>query len=233
MKAFIIEDDILWRTKLEMIAAEIGLAVIGKAETIHKSREFLSVHTPDLVISDIMLGDDIVFDLFADGKFTDIPVLFVTQSVNPENYQQARHLKNSHFIVKPFAALSLQAAIDILMKPFADKPAEPVKAIAVRGKHNEKISVPVSEIVHVQQDRNYCFIKTAHQKFALKTSLSNMQIELGEDFMQVNRACIINKYFIVQMSADNIHLKVGSEMIVIGRTFRDDVLKYLSEQKKL
>ena len=233
MKAFIIEDDILWRTKLEMIAAKIGLAVIGKAETIHKSREFLSAHTPDVIISDIMLGDDVIFDLFADGKFTDIPVLFVTQSVNPENYHQARHLKYSHFIVKPFAALSLQAAIDILMKPFADKPAEPVKAIAVRGKHNEKISVPVSEIVHVQQDRNYCFIKTAHQKFALKTSLSNMQIELGEDFMQVNRACIINKYFIVQMSADNVHLKVGSEMIIIGRTFRDTVLQYLSEQKKL
>ncbi len=232
MRTFIIEDDILWRIKLEMIAAEIGLAVVGTSDNLRKSRELLLTARPDLILADVMLGDEIIFDLFADGKFSHIPVLFLTQSLNPENYHQARHLKHSHFLVKPFPALSLQAAIDILMKPLADQDIEST-GINVRGRHNEKLTVPLSEIVHVEQDRNYCFIKTAHQKFGLKTSLSAIEKELGDDFMQVNRACLVNKYFIVQLSTDKRHVKVGGEMIIIGRTFRTEVLRYLSEQKKL
>ncbi len=233
MKAFIIEDDILWQTKLEMIADELGVAVIGKSENVFKSREFLLAQTPDFIISDIMLGDEKVFDLFADGKFTDIPVLFLTQSVNPENYNHAKHLKHSHFLVKPFHALSLQAAIDILMKPFTGKIAEHQNAIEVKGRHNEKIMLPASEIICVTQNRNYSFIKTACQQFALKTSLTSIQKELGENFIQVNRGCIVNKYFIKQVAPDNNHVKVYGELITIGRKFKADVSKYIAGKTKL
>ena len=227
MKVFVIEDDIIWQTRIEMMAAEIGLAIVGAGDSVQKSREFLLAHTPDLIISDIMLGEEKVFSLFDDGLFTGIPVLFLTQSVNPGNYKQARHIKNSHFLVKPFHTLSLRAAVDILMKPFAGESTE-TTGIEVKGRFNEKILLKPSQIVYVQQSRNYCFLKTVDKKYALRNSLGSIQKLLGKDFVQVSKSYVVNRYFITGLSANKACLNINEENIAVGRKFREDVLKSIT-----
>jgi DNA-binding LytR/AlgR family response regulator len=208
-----------------MMADSIGLTVIGCVDNLESSRQFLATTTPDLIISDVMLGEETSFDLFADGRFTDIPVLFITLSINPDNYQLAKGLANSHFLVKPFHALSLRAAVDVLMK-HQPKP-KPKEGIAVRGKLNKKIIVPLSQIVYVLQDGNYCFIKTEHNKYAIKTSLSSILTKMGPQFIQINRGCAVNKSFIVRIERDKKHLKVNNELLSIGITYKDQVLEYI------
>jgi response regulator of citrate/malate metabolism len=114
MRTLIIEDNSFWQTKLQIASEECNLEVIETARNLIDAKSFFEHQTTDLIIADIELNKEIIFDLFKDKKIMAIPTIFVTISEKKEYYEMAKAIKNHFFIVKPFHTLTLQSAIDSL-----------------------------------------------------------------------------------------------------------------------
>ncbi len=227
MNIFIIEDDFSWGTKIEMMVLNMGLKVMGRCNNLASSRDFLLSKTPDLVIADVLLEEEIVFDLFADNAYLNIPVIFITQSTEEIHYQKAKLLKQSHFLVKPFHQLTLQASIDLLMGRITPLMGANFP-ILVRNRYNEKINLAANEIIWIKKHRNYSFLKTDDYIYTLKKSLNIISKSLGDQFFQINKGCLVNKTRIETIDAPKKHLKVDNEVMLVGAKFRKEIINFLT-----
>lgn len=232
MQILLIDDDILWRTQLQKMLDEIGLEDVAVCEDIHQAETYLSIHTPHLIISDILLGKNNVFDFLSNSKFTEIPILFITVSEDANFYDRARAFKNSSYLIKPFHAISLRATIDKMMLSNVIKPTD-TSGITVRGIYHEKITIKPAQIVFVRSERNYCVIKTPNNQFALKRSLLNLSTELGNEMLQVHRSFLVNKSRIEKIDLRKMVLKTEGGELPIGNHYKDAVVHYMNEIREL
>ena len=227
MKVFIIEDDIVWRTKVQIVIDELGFETIGYGEDVLSCQEKLGVLSPDLIISDIVLGEKLVFEVFeGNEKLCKIPVVFVTNSVEENVYEAARVVEKHIYLVKPLHYLTLKSAIDFLISEPADYEEREDYTIAVKGRYNEKITLQSHQILWVEQKRNYCFIKTELHQYSLKASLVNISKNLDSNFMQTHRGFYVNKNFIDRITTNIKNIIIKNHTLPVGKTYRDNLKRF-------
>lgn len=236
INCIIIEDDINWKTKLQILLDEIGISIIGVASNVAEAISLLQKHKPCIIIADVILGNEKVFDLFDyDKRFTDIPTIFLTVSDKEIDYKKSQVVKKSLYLVKPVHKLTLKGSIGSLCEALFNKLQQANNSIFIKGKYNERLNISFDKIVYIHQDRHYCTIVTTTHSFRLKKSLSNFLKELDTRFMQVHRSYCINTNYIVNFSVglENIKLKDMSVAIPIGSTFLPVVKEYISQKNSL
>jgi len=118
-RVLIIEDDVLWQCKLQIIAEQAGLDVAPLAANLTEAEFVLQSEEIDLIIADIHFNGENVFDLFNNNAYKDIPTIFTTASEAREDYLRAKKLANYVFLVKPFHHHSLLSTIQLLKKSTA------------------------------------------------------------------------------------------------------------------
>jgi DNA-binding LytR/AlgR family response regulator len=232
LKAIIIEDDISWRTNFRIMLDDLGISVIGMATTVAEAVDLLEKHTPDIILADVLLDNELVFEVFdANYKFCKIPTIFITQSQREIHYEQANKVMISLFLIKPIHKLSLKSAIETLCS-FNTKETlvSPAKKMVLRGKYNQKIELPLEKIVFINQDLHYCTIHTSNQQFVQKKSLVNLMKELDDRFMQIHRSHCVNIDFIDNFGVGLETLKLKTAELPIGLTYKDDLKKLIAEK---
>ncbi len=233
MKILLVEDDPLWQYKISLMLNELSYTDIHICENLLKTNLFLEEYKPDLIITDIILPDGIIFDLNKELNFHLYPVLFITQSESIEYYNYSKSFTNCHFIVKPFHPISIRSAIDKLLKLRYDSKEHSVAEIIVRGIYGEKIPLNLASIVFVKSELNYCHIKTPQSLFTLKTSLAAIQSKLGSDLLQIHKSYLVNKKFIQKINLTQKSVFTVSGMLPIGRNYKDSVIEYMNQVRKI
>jgi DNA-binding NarL/FixJ family response regulator len=115
MKAIIIEDNINWCTKLQIMLDTMDITVVGIAHTVVQAIELLNATTPDIILADIMLDNELVFEVFeSNTNFCDIPTLFLTASEKDEHFEAAKKVKTRFYGVKPLHQFTLHNIINTL-----------------------------------------------------------------------------------------------------------------------
>lgn len=233
MKILLIEDDPIWQSKICGYLEELGYETFSICDDFKLVSFFIDQTKPDLILSDIMLGSNNVFDIF-DYQAPDIPILFITTSEEEQLYQKSLLLAQTQYLVKPFHKISLQAAMDNLLR---DKKKRQEQAegryITVRGTNNEKITLYSDQVVFVVSELNYCVIKTPKNQFAFKSSLERIQQALGNDLIRTHKSYLVNRNYIlkVDLSQKSIETKLGS--IPVGRLYKPNLQTYLASIKPI
>ncbi len=225
----VIEDDFAWKTKILAMLDALDIAVQGVATDVASGVELLQKVSPDIVIADVMLGKERVFDIYAsDPAFCKLPTVFVTQSDTEIDYKNAKKVLNHLYIVKPVHKLTLKSAIDNLCKIKLPKAVN--DGLTIKGKFNQKVVVPFEKIIYINQVQHYCNIYTQQQHFTIKKSLVNVIKDLDDRFMQVHRSYCINKAFIENFSVGLENIKVKGVEIPIGNSFKDALKELIGEE---
>ena len=120
MRVLIIEDDVMWQCKLQIIAERAGLDIAPIAASLEQAHAYLADKTPDLIIADIHLGDGDIFSLLNNKLYKTIPTILTTASENNQDFLKSKKLSNSAFVVKPFHSHTLLSAIDTLKRNLKD-----------------------------------------------------------------------------------------------------------------
>ena len=102
MRVLIIEDDIMWQCKLQIIAERAGLDIAPLADSLEQAKAYLEDEIPDLIIADIHLGDGNVLNLLSDKLYKTIPTILTTASETSRDFLKSKKINNSIFLVKPF-----------------------------------------------------------------------------------------------------------------------------------
>lgn len=111
----IIEDEIIIALDIESKLKKLGYDIAGIFANSEKVIDYLSFHTPDLVLCDITIKGD------KDGieiaqlitAIKPIPFIFLTSHADRHTLQRAKQVMPYAYIVKPFDEKDLLSAIEI------------------------------------------------------------------------------------------------------------------------
>lgn len=114
--------------------------ILGDSVTIHEATNgtealtYLKTHTPDLIVSDVMMpemdGYEFLRQLKNDARLKSIPVVMLTARASEEDLLHGLSLGVDDYIIKPFNALELKIRIhnlltnQLIRKQWQSKPVE-------------------------------------------------------------------------------------------------------------
>lgn len=254
MQVVIIEDEELTAEDLKESIQQLDetVQVVAVLKSVREAVSwFQSNDMPDLIFSDIQLGDGDSFDIYRMVEVT-APVIFCT--AYDEYALQAFKANGIEYILKPFTDASLADAIEKynkLRRQFtatgAGNPANTIattvhqhtpKPAGILVYYKDKI-VPVrlENIVLFYIEKETLYLMTFdRQHYYLKKSLEEAEQLCGEDFFRVNRQFLVNRKAIKDASHYvsrklSVNLSVPfKEMITISKEKAPQFLAWLSER---
>jgi len=113
----IIEDEALIAHDIARQIKKLGYEVVGIKNEYEEAINFLDIHSPSLIICDIMIdgdgdGIDIAQHVYNTKK---IPLVFLTALSNRRTLERAKKTLPYGYIVKPFNTRDLLSAIEIAL----------------------------------------------------------------------------------------------------------------------
>ena len=210
MEIVIIEDEKLVSDDLTDILRSID-GSISITKVISSVKEAISYFkkgtVPQLIFSDIQLGDGYSFEIF-DRLQHAVPVVYCT-AFN-QHALQAFENNGIAYVLKPYTKSTIKQALEkytLLKQNFVQQ--QPVdydhlrylisgnsnktQTILVNNK-NKIIPVKISDIAFFTiENKAVSIITFRNDKFSINSSLDELETTCGEDFCRVNRQFLLNK----------------------------------------
>lgn len=215
LKVVIIEDEMLSAQRLVRQLAEIssGIEVLTEIDSVSDGLHKLPGLKPDVIISDIELGDGLSFDLFKKIPPA-CPVIFITAF---NQYAIESFKANAiDYLLKPASVNDLSAA---LQKVSARKKEQITSidydalAAAILRKEQQKskrflikigqkfVTVQADEVAfaYTENKINY-LVDNKGKRYPVDESLEQLENELGDErFFRINRSFIVGFHAIANM----------------------------------
>lgn len=119
---FIVEDNPTMIDIISWRALEVGFTVIGSADDYESVMEQLSQfhpdQRPDIIIMDILLPGtkDGIESAIEIQEIYDIPIVYITSSMDDSIIERAKKTKPRGYILKPFTDNQLKATLEMALK---------------------------------------------------------------------------------------------------------------------
>ncbi|WP_262150278.1 LytR/AlgR family response regulator transcription factor [Chryseobacterium foetidum] len=213
IRTLIIEDEKPAARKIERMLNEFpDIEIVGKIESVEEGVQWFSENDhPQLIFSDIVLGDGVSFDIFEK-----VPTkAFIIYTTAFDQYTlKAFKLNSIDYLLKPIMEEDLSAALEKFrsfipsgnavnsheIKDLIKKDKSTLSRILVKIGYNLKI-VQTSEISCFYSENKIVYLQTQERNFPTDFTLDELTEVLDEQkFFRVNRQFIINSDYI-----KNIH----------------------------
>ncbi|MEQ8423227.1 MAG: response regulator, partial [Cyclobacteriaceae bacterium] len=180
VRLLIVEDEMIIANDMKMILESIGYEVCGIARSDDKAIALLSENKPDLVLVDINLGkgmEGIKLGRVINERF-EIPFIFCTSYSDTSTLNEAKQVRPSGYLVKPFNKDDLYVAIEIALTNFSGGAQQDSNDIILNDSLFIKegrlfTKVLFDDIVWIQQDRNYVEIHTSNRIHPVRSTLKD------------------------------------------------------------
>jgi len=215
LKVIIIEDEMLSAQRLVRQLAEISanIQVIAEIDSVSDGLLKLPGLKPDVIISDIELGDGLSFDLFRQ-ETPDCPVIFITAF---NQYAIESFKANAiDYLLKPASVGDLRGALQKVSERKKEQNTTidyDALAAAILRKEQQKsrrflikigqkfVTVEADDVAfaYTENKINY-LVDNSGKRFPVDESLEQLENELGEDrFFRINRSFIVGFHAISSM----------------------------------
>lgn len=227
IKTILVEDDIQSIDSIKSIIQyyDIGIELVGFAQTIKSAKEIIEINKPELLLLDIELPDGTSLDLLKELSYKPW-VIFITG--HSDYIFDSLDFPTIHYLIKPLSVEKFSEAIkkyyDVMQ--LFEKTKKTEKEKIKLKKLFDKIAIPtsngiflveLSKIVRLEGEGNYSFIFLADgQKLLISKTLSAFEEFLPDDlFIRIHKSHIINIGFIKTVIRQNPTYVVLSNLIEI------------------
>lgn len=252
MRIVIIEDEQVVADDLELNIAKLfpeGVEMVKIMSVREGIEYFREAELPDLIFSDIQLGDGLSFEIFIACNIA-VPVIFCT--AYDEYALDAFKANGIDYILKPFSSDTLKAAINKysqLKKQFSSEQTPQMKALlqmmtsagvqrsaSILVYHQDKIiPVDVDDIALFYLANEVVQLLTFGGKvYYPNKNLDELERLSGNTFFRANRQCLVCRRAIIDVSSFftrklSINLKVHfSEKVLVSKVKAPQFLKWLA-----
>jgi len=236
-KVLVVEDELVVAMHLCNQLKEFGYDVLPSHTNYNTALESLIHNKPDIALLDIKLeGEKSGIDLarYITGHIN-IPFIFLTSLTDKRTFGQAKMLKPSAYLVKPFRRDDLFTAIELALFHFYDT-IEPEgnpdesglieKDAFIIQTNNLFSKVKFSEIAFAKSDHVYIELHTIDgQKHLIRSTVDGILKKLPGNFCRVHRSYVINLTSVDTFSRQII--KVLGTDIPVGRSFASELREKL------
>lgn len=232
-KILIIEDQLLIAEDISNQLEDLGYEVIGIATNKAETFDLLNQQWPDLIIADVMLGDEngieIVSEVLAHKK---LPIIYLTGNSESVTVKKAMKTHPAAYMVKPFKVSEFSINIDLAINNFQQFNSDQKEnsqdklvtdAIFIPDQHNF-IRIKKDEIYMVEADGSYIKIFTKDKVHQLSSNLKNFEAQLGDPtFLRISRKYLINTAHAEKINGNTVYL--GPYEAVITKVVRQEMLQ--------
>ena len=246
IKTIIIEDEARSREILHSMLRDHfnDVEVLAVCSNIEEGKAAIEGLRPDLVLSDIELGEQRAFDMLQKLNNINFEIIFTTAH---EHYAiKAIKFSALDYLLKPFSVEDLAEAIDhYRQKKDRKQSSLQLQSLFHNLKHIEKDSkkivlptqsgyeiIPVKEIIRCKADINYTtFYLLNGSKMVVSKTLKEFEDLLNEyDFIRVHNSHLINLHHIKNYTRGEggvVMMSDGTE-VDVSRRKKDEFLKRLA-----
>ncbi len=213
IKTLIIEDEKPAARKLErLIGLFPDLELVATIHSVEEGLEWFQNNPhPDLIFSDIVLGDGLSFDIFE--KIPTRSFMIYTTAFDQYTLK-AFKLNSIDYLLKPIMEEDLEKAItkyksflpadasynNLEIKSLIKEEKQKLSRILVKIGYNLKI-IQTDEVLYFYSENKIVYLQTKERHYPTDFTLDELQEVLDhKNFFRVNRQFIINSNFI-----NNIH----------------------------
>lgn len=245
LKITIVEDELIVSEDLRQILLDEGYEVTGCFESAEDALVHLAAEKPDLVMIDIRLkgklsGIDLAEEL---RKSYQVPIIFVTANTDEGTYQLARKTKPQAFLVKPFNARTLLAAVDLALFNFSENnTAESIIDAGLIDRENFHVTIQdgffireggrhkkirLTDLLFIEADGSYAKLVTSTCQHTIAQNLSTFLRKTSLPLLvRIHRSYIINVSRVD--SFDESYVYIDKYPIPISKTYRNEFLSTLN-----
>jgi len=242
IKILIIEDDILYASKLEIALQELGYEVVCIVDNYSEAIKCFYATNPDIIIIDISLEGKYDGIKFAEQIKTDQknikPFIYLTASEDKETFQKAKSTSPCAFLLKPFDKRSLEYSIELALDQFANETTVDVSEIEssyfikenIFIKKNKKIiKIPIVDILYIEVEAKYSMLYTVNNnKFILRVSLKEIMSLLKKEYLiRVHRNYLVNSNKISEFDMEEELIMINENKIPIGKSYKKWIMDSL------
>jgi two-component system response regulator LytT len=251
MKIVIIEDEQLTADDLAETILKVspGVQIIARLSSVKDAVAwFRKNEQPDLIFSDIQLGDGLCFEIFRKHPIT-TPVIFCTAF--DEYALTAFKAHGIDYILKPFDEQTIAAAmnrykelerkflgnnrqIENILQLFENRKNQKQGSVLVY--HKDKIvPIKLEDVALFYIDHEITYLITFAQKsFTISKSLEEIEVITGDAFYRANRQYLVNRKAIREASqyfARKLSITLSipfSETITVSKVKVPEFLNWLA-----
>lgn len=255
MEIIIIEDEQLTSNDLiqTIIRVDPQISIQTVLRSVREAKEYFnsgSHKLPDLIFSDIKLGDGLSFEIFRDLTKR-VPVIFCTAF--DEFALNAFKANGIDYLLKPFSTATIKNSLEKYREMNTSKTviqndsyekifmamSELKKPVAILVYHKDKvIPIRIDAIAALYLDRDQSKLLTLNgQVYSVDKSLDDMEVMVGKQFFRVNRQVILNHSIIIDVSYYfsrklKINISLPFEFpITVSKERKPSFLQWLSGQE--
>lgn len=238
LNILIVEDEELYRLKLEAFILELGHTIVASIDNSEEAIELINQEKPDMVIMDININGKLDGIQVAE-KFnhTHTIFLFITSFNERKKYERAKQTAFIGYLVKPFDLLTLQSTIEYSQVKKTNLPEEETttkftskkeEKNSILIKHNTQLyKVFYSNILYIEAKGKFSIVNTIEKTLVSNTSLSKFVTKLPQhSFIQIHKSYIVNINQITKVISKNNELFIGDNVLPIGRVYKEKFLKH-------
>ena len=219
MNVLIIEDDLLFATRLEAIISETPHFFVGHCNSAAEAQHWLTHNSCDVALIDIHLGKGLNgIEISEEFKKLKIPVIFITAFPSEEIYNESLHNDESYFLVKPFDKFTLSSVLDKI-----DKNRE--GSFFILKDNNQLIKMEWNNLLYIEVEGNYCVYHFINKRIAIKNSLTKILKEniKNNPLIQINRNFVVNKFKISKINTKESSIEIAGIIIPVGSKYLNEV----------
>ncbi len=217
MRCIIIEDQLPAQRVIKKYLKDLpSFQLVATFENAISALDFLSKHTVELIFLDINLPK--ISGISFLKNLSNPPQVIITSAYS-KYALEGFELDVVDYLLKPFSLERFVRAISKI-RPKDDQ----AQSIFVKT-DKEFHQVHLSDIQYIKGDDDYTRVY-ANKLFLDTRTLKSWELELPEHFIRIHKSYIINKSKIIRISG--LRVFMDSEVIPIGRTYKDQILKMLT-----
>ena len=241
MQILIIEDEVLYADKIEMLVEKLGYQHLDTIDNSESALKVVLQKAPDLIIMDINInGDYDGIDLanIINNKYKlAIPIIFITSLKDDATFKRAMQTGAANFLIKPFNELQVQRNIQLaLIKSNSllltnDEPNDIEKQEVKTFKNfffvkikDQFEKIMLADILFFKADGHYSEIHTLDKKILVRSSLINLISKFEKDlFSQTHRSFFVNLKKVSAISLADSTISFGEKEASIGIKYRENI----------
>lgn len=210
MKIVIIEDEKITAEDLVdlIIRLQPNAQILVTLGSVKEAIHYFRTHPmPDLIFSDIQLGDGLSFDIFKSVEVT-APIIFCT--AYDEYAFKAFRTTGIDYILKPIVSSTVEQALkkyqtlrkefttsavsyDSILDLFTNRPQQ--KAFSILVTLKDKI-IPIKmehiALFYIKHEET-CLFTFDDKMYGVNKKMEELERMCGDDFFRVNRQCLLNR----------------------------------------
>lgn len=218
-KTLIVDDDPLVCDLLQHFCSK-NQHIKSHTTVINGKQALNAVHSDDfdVIFLDFNLPD-LKADLLLEKLPHNLPVIMITSEISfgAKSYDYDQIID---FLTKPIRYTRFSRSIERLLSKTQSNNTYKKNTLLVKD-GNATVVIKIDEIRYIKSESNYVVFYLNEKKVMSLMSLKNLEIQLPENFVRVQKSYIVNLNFLEELRTE--HLIIDGTQIPIGAKHKDKV----------